>query len=263
MSGKMQSKIDRYEFLLDFIAHEIRNPLNSIIMFSNLLAEGAYGDLTAKQADILGRILSSAHRIEHMSGDFLNLRRVDGGEGMLQREWLDLGADIVEAAIRDLGTKFPAYAARLANVTREGCEPPAMVFADRQLMLTVYDNLLFNALKYGRTNGGVRWGCRPKGRFWEMSVTNDGQGVRPEALPSIFRKFYRVKDLRLPRQPGTGLGLYNVQRIVRLHGGSVSASSRYGRDFTIRFTLPRPEAGPGEPEPPTGRVKRGDGGRRG
>jgi signal transduction histidine kinase len=48
----------------------------------------------------------------------------------------------------------------------------------------------------------------------------------------------------MPAQPGTGLGLYNVQRIIRLHKGTIRASSRYGRDFTVRFTLPRPDAAP-------------------
>jgi len=66
--------------------------------------------------------------------------------------------------------------------------------------------------------------------------------VRPEALAKVFTKFYRVQDEKMPPQPGTGLGLYNVQRIVRLHRGTVRAASRYGRDFTIRFTIPRPAA---------------------
>ena len=77
-----------------------------------------------------------------------------------------------------------------------------------------------------------------------MYVTNEGQGVRPEALAKVFTKFYRVQDEKMPPQPGTGLGLYNVQRIVRLHKGTIRASSRYGRDFTVRFTLPRPDAAP-------------------
>jgi two-component system sensor histidine kinase BaeS len=236
----MQRKLDLYEFLLDFIAHEIRNPLNSIIMFGNLLTEGAYGGVPQKQAEVIGRILASAYRIEHMTGDFLNLRRVDGGEEMLHREWLDLKTDVVEATLRDLAAKFPNYAARLGRVQRAGCCAAGRVFADRQMLLTVYDNLFFNALKYGRSMGKITWGCAVRARGWEMFVTNEGQGVKPEVLAKVFTKFYRVQDEKLPPQPGTGLGLYNVQRIVRLHGGTIRAASRYGRDFTVRFTLPRP-----------------------
>jgi signal transduction histidine kinase len=243
-TASMQKKLDLYEFMLDFIAHEIRNPLNSIIMFGNLLTEGAYGGVPPKQAEIIGRMLASAYRIEHMTGDFLNLRRVDGGEEMLHREWLDLKSDIVEVTLRDLAAKFPAYTARLSRVQREGCASPVRVLADRQLLLTVYDNLFFNALKYGRSMGKISWGCSVKGRAWELFVSNEGQGVKPEALEKVFTKFYRVQDAKMPPQPGTGLGLYNVQRIVRLHQGTIRASSRYGTDFTVLFTLPRPDAAP-------------------
>ena len=241
-TNAMQRKLDLYEFLLDFIAHEIRNPLNSIIMFGNLLTEGAYGPLRPQQKEVIGRILASGYRIEHMTGDFLNLRRVDGGEEMLHREWLDLGADVVEATLRDLAAKFPSYATRLSRVQRQECQSPVRVFADRQMLLTVYDNLFFNALKYGRTSGSITWGCGVRERAWEMFVTNEGQGVRPEALAKVFTKFYRVQDEKMPPQPGTGLGLYNVQRIVRLHRGTIRATSRYGRDFTVRFSIPRPAA---------------------
>jgi signal transduction histidine kinase len=240
----MQRKLDMYEFLLDFIAHEIRNPLNSIIMFGNLLTEGAYGALPQKQAEVLGRVLASAYRIEHMTGDFLNLRRVDGGAELLHREWLDLQTDVVEATLRDLAAKFPNYAARLSRVRRDGPCTATRVFADRQMLLTVYDNLFFNALKYGRSGGRIVWGCGVRKNGWEMFVTNEGQGVKPEALAKVFTKFYRVQDEKMAPQPGTGLGLYNVQRIVRLHRGTIRAASRYGRDFTVRFTLPRPDAAP-------------------
>jgi len=241
-TASMQRKLDLYEFLLDFIAHEIRNPLNSIIMFGNLLTEGAYGALAPQQKEVIGRILASGYRIEHMTGDFLNLRRVDGGEEMLHREWLDLRADVVEVTLRDLAAKFPDHAARLARVQCAGCAAAARVFADRQMLLTVYDNLFFNALKYGKPGGKIVWGCTVRARAWEMFVTNEGQGVRPEALAKIFTKFYRVQDKKMPQQPGTGLGLYNVQRIVRLHRGTIHATSRYGRDFTVLFTIPRPAA---------------------
>jgi signal transduction histidine kinase len=240
----MQRKLDMYEFLLDFIAHEIRNPLNSIIMFGNLLTEGAYGAVPQKQAEVLGRVLASAYRIEHMTGDFLNLRRVDGGEEMLHLEWLDLKTDVVEATLRDLAAKFPHHASRLGRVRRDGSCTATRIFADRQMLLTIYDNLFFNALKYGRQAGKILWGCGVRKNAWEMFVTNEGQGVKPEALAKVFTKFYRVQDEKMPPQPGTGLGLYNVQRIVRLHKGTVRASSRYGRDFTVRFTLPRPDVAP-------------------
>jgi len=236
---EMTKKLDLYEFLMDFVSHEIRNPLNSIIMFGNLMAEGAYGELSEEQREILKRILVNSYRIEHMTGDFLNMRRVDSKEDILHREWLHLKKDVILVTLADLAEKFPHLSDRLARVQEGDCTA-GKVFADRQLLLTLYDNLLFNALKYGHEEGRISWDCLMENDHWLMRVYNEGKGVKQEALESIFDKFTRVKDEQIPSQPGTGLGLYNVQRIVQLHGGKVWAESEYGRNFAVWFTIPRP-----------------------
>ena len=234
-------KLDLYEFLMDFVSHEIRNPLNSIIMFSNLMAEGAYGELTAEQQEIVKRVLVSAYRIEHMTGDFLNMRRVDAKEELLHKEWLNLKKDVILVALSDLTDKFPHLTERLSQVQEGDCSA-GKIFADRQLLLTLYDNLFFNALKYGSEKGRIIWDCLMEGDHWLLRVYNEGKGVRKEELDNIFSKFVRIKDKEIPAQAGTGLGLYNVQRIVKLHGGRVWAESEYGRNFAVWMTIARPAA---------------------
>jgi signal transduction histidine kinase len=232
-------KLDLYEFLMDFVSHEIRNPLNSIIMFGNLMAEGAYGELTDEQKDVMKKVLGSAYRIEHMTGDFLNMRRVDAKEDILYKEWLNLRKDIITVTINDLMDKFPNQAERLGKVRQGDCSP-GKIFADRQLLLTLYDNLFFNALKYGAESGRITWDCLMEEDHWLLRVYNEGKGVRQEDLDTIFSKFTRIKDKEIPSQPGTGLGLYNVQRIILLHGGRIWAESEYGKNFAVWMTIPRP-----------------------
>lgn len=232
-------KLDLYEFLMDFVSHEIRNPLNSIIMFGNLMDEGTYGDLTDEQREVMKRILVSAYRIEHMTGDFLNMRRVDAKEDILHKEWLRLKKDVIQVTLNDLTEKFPNQAKRLLKVSEGDCSA-GKIFADRQLLLTLYDNLFFNALKYGSEDGRIIWDCLMEGDHWLLRVYNEGKGVRKEDLDTIFSKFTRIKDKEIPSQPGTGLGLYNVQRIVHLHGGRIWAESEYGRNFAVWLTIPRP-----------------------
>lgn len=239
-ASDMSRKLDLYEFLMDFVSHEIRNPLTSIIMHAHLLDEGTYGDLSPEQVDIIRRILQSANRIEHMTGDFLNMRRVDSKEGLLHKEWLNLKKDIILVSIYDLAEKFPHLERRLSAIQEGDCSA-GKVYADRQLLLTLYDNLIFNALKYGREDGRITWDCLLEGRHWQMRVYNEGQGVGETDLTAIFNKFVRISDEDLPRQPGSGLGLYNVKRIVELHGGKVWAESEYGKNFAVWFTLSRPE----------------------
>jgi len=232
-------KLDLYEFIMDFVSHEIRNPLNSIIMFGNLMEEGTYGDLTDEQREVMKRILVSAYRIEHMTGDFLNMRRVDAKEDILHKEWLRLKKDVIQVTLNDLTEKFPNQEKRLLKVSEGDCSA-GKIFADRQLLLTLYDNLFFNALKYGSEDGRITWDCLMEEDHWLLRVYNEGKGVRKEDLDTIFSKFTRIKDKEIPSQPGTGLGLYNVQRIVLLHGGRVWAESEYGRNFAVWMTIPRP-----------------------
>ncbi len=238
----MMRKLDLYEFLMDFVSHEIRNPLNSIIMFGNLMGEGAYGGLTPKQKEVLERILSNAYRIEHMTGDFLNLRRVDSGQELLHKEWLNLKRDVIQVVLSDLGYKFPHLLPRLEKV-RESESNACKVYADRQLLITLSDNLFFNAVKYGKPGGRITWSCNIQKTQWLMRVYNEGQGVRPGEIKNIFKKFVRIKDAGLPAQAGTGLGLYNVKRIVKLHQGRTRAESDYGKNFSVLFSIPRPPAG--------------------
>jgi len=236
---KITRKLDLYEFIMDFVSHEIRNPLNSIIMFANLMDENSYGELTTQQSEIMKRILVSAYRIEHMTGDFLNMRRVDSREELLRKEWLHLKKDVILVALNDLSDKFPHLSERISRITEGDCSA-GRICADRQLLLTLYDNLFFNAIKYGREDGRITWDCIMEDEHWLMRVYNEGKGVREEDLGSIFDKFVRIKDKELPPQPGTGLGLYNVQRIVHLHGGKIWAESEYGKNFAVWLTIPRP-----------------------
>lgn len=237
---KITRKLDLYEFIMDFVSHEIRNPLNSIIMFANLMEESSYGELTPQQSEIMKRILVSAYRIEHMTGDFLNMRRVDSREDLLHRDWLHLKKDVILVALNDLSDKFPHLSERISNIKEGDCSA-GRICADRQLLLTLYDNLFFNAIKYGREDGRITWDCIMEDDHWLMRVYNEGKGVKEEDLGSIFDKFVRIKDKELPPQPGTGLGLYNVQRIVHLHGGKIWAESEYGKNFAVWLTIPRPD----------------------
>lgn len=237
---KITRKLDIYEFIMDFVSHEIRNPLNSIIMFANLMEESSYGELTPQQSEIMKRILVSAYRIEHMTGDFLNMRRVDSREDLLHRDWLHLKKDVILVALNDLSDKFPHLSERISNIKEGDCSA-GRICADRQLLLTLYDNLFFNAIKYGREDGRITWDCIMEDDHWLMRVYNEGKGVKEEDLGSIFDKFVRIKDKELPPQPGTGLGLYNVQRIVHLHGGKIWAESEYGKNFAVWLTIPRPD----------------------
>jgi len=104
-------------------------------------------------------------------------------------------------------------------------------------------NLIDNAIKYGHADGKVIVDARrgPDGRA-EISVTDDGQGIPPEATGRVFERFYRVDKARSREQGGTGLGLAIVKHIIQLHGGEVWVQSEVGKGSTFSFSLPAEEA---------------------
>ena len=113
------------------------------------------------------------------------------------------------------------------------------VRADGDRVQQVLFNLVDNAIKYGRAEGGVWISARPAGeQMIEVSVRDNGPGIPPESIDRIFERFYRVDRARSREQGGTGLGLAIVKHIVQSHHGEVWVKSEVGQGTTFFFTLP-------------------------
>jgi signal transduction histidine kinase len=229
--------IEHYKFLIGFVAHEVKNPVHIIGMFADMMLEGSYGPLAEKQKTVLEAIRFNANRLEHMAADFLNLSLIESGEIRIETEPLDLRRDLLEPVVMNLGHKFRDMGVSLVDTLASA--PEAMlVTGNRNLLTVVFDNLLFNALKYGKKGGAIGFSAERSGDKVAIAIRNEGSGVPKEKLPLLFRKFSRVIGEEHRDVKGTGLGLYNVKRIVELHGGEIFAESEFGKDFTVRFTLP-------------------------
>ena len=119
---------------------------------------------------------------------------------------------------------------------------------DRRLVAAVFDNLVSNAVKYGRLGGEIRLEAeRSDPGIWTVRVWNEGPGFAPEAADRLFRKFSRIPGERGDTKPGTGLGLYVSRQIVERHGGRIWAESEPGVWARFSFTLPaaRPDGAAG------------------
>ena len=114
-----------------------------------------------------------------------------------------------------------------------------MIRAEEARLQEVLYNLLDNAVKYSRENGGVRLRAEQGRGEIALSVSDDGVGIDKNDLPRIFERFYRADKARSPEGiRGTGLGLAIVKHIAQLHGGRVEAESELGKGTTIRVILP-------------------------
>jgi signal transduction histidine kinase len=106
----------------------------------------------------------------------------------------------------------------------------------------VMNNLIGNAVKYGREGTPVLVTVQRGAEGVEVKVHNQGVGVAPDKMPNLFQKFYRVHDPETKTTKGTGVGLYLVRRLVELHGGRATVEGEHGKWIAFSFVLPEATA---------------------
>jgi PAS domain S-box-containing protein len=208
------------------VSHDLRQPLSAIAGFAELLHDSALA--AGPHAEWVDEIEANAERMEQMIEALLRLARV--GRGAISRVAVDTRS-LVESVLRDLSAAAP-----LAADVALGELPD--VRGDPVLLRQVWANLIGNALKYSRNSVAPRLeidGRRRDGAV-EFTVRDNGVGFDMEQAGRIFDPFQRLPSAR--RFEGNGVGLAIVERVVRRHGGSISAQSTPGQGAIFRFTLP-------------------------
>jgi signal transduction histidine kinase/CheY-like chemotaxis protein len=222
------------EFLAT-MSHELRTPLNSILGLSESLLEQRRDPLTEYQQQSLQIVESSGRHLLHMINDILDLSKIDAGK-------LDYYPQVVEVDILCRSSlafvKVQALRKSIVLVYQVDERVPK-IHADPRRMKQMLVNLLANAVKFtehGRVELQVR--ADPEQDLVQFSVIDTGIGINKEDMAQLFQPFIQV-DSRLNRQfDGTGLGLYLVQKLADLHGGSVEVESEVGRGSRFTINLP-------------------------
>ena len=224
-------EIDRLKS--EFIAtasHELRTPLTSVQMGVHLLIEGALGELTDKQNEVLQACRQDCERLDKLMRDLLDLSRIEAGESQPQLATVS-ARDLLTTAVKELR---PQVEAKGLEVRVEVPVDLPSVKVDRLQIERVIGNLVINALRHTK-QGGIRISAEHREGNVAVSVCDTGSGIPGEYLPHIFDKFVQVPD-----EPtgGAGLGLTISKSIVEAHGGQISVQSEVGRGTTFTFTLP-------------------------
>jgi two-component system phosphate regulon sensor histidine kinase PhoR len=225
----------------DFIAnasHELRTPLASLRAFVETLQGPAREDANARTR-FLKLMALQAERMTRLIDDLLSLSRVEMRVHLPPRGIVELN----ETASYVCQSLEPVAEAAKAKVTFVRQEAPARIRGDREEVVQVLQNLIQNAIKYGREGGTieVRVGRdAPRGsavaKVW-VSVIDEGPGIAPEHLPRLTERFYRVNAASSREKGGTGLGLAIVKHILNRHRGELRIASRLGAgsSFTASF----------------------------
>jgi PAS domain S-box-containing protein len=228
----------RITTFLAMLGHELRNPLAPIANALAIIEHPNAEPGTLKRMS--GLISRQLKQMTRLVDDLLDVGRITSGKIHLDAKPVKLSEVIAEAveAVKPLAdTKQHA-------LTLDMPGEALWISGDRARMIQVVCNLLNNAVKFTPGGGRIRVSLRSAGSDAEISVRDDGPGIKPEQLPRIFMLFTQGDQDASRSQGGLGLGLTLVQQLVALHGGEVSAFSTgvpgQGSEFVIH--LPRVEA---------------------
>ena len=210
------------------VSHELRNPMTSILGWSQLAALAGYEPATMRKA--IETIEASARTQARVIDDMLDTSRMLTGRFEFNMKPLDL-SEVVAAAV---SAAVPAASAK--GVTIETALASATIEGDQQRLLQVFNNLLSNAIKFSTPNTQIAVTSELANEHVAVSVADEGQGIAPEFLPYVFDRYQQYHKGAFG---GLGLGLAIANHLVKGHGGTlVAESAGVGKGATFRVVLP-------------------------
>ena len=223
----------RKEFLQN-LAHEFKTPIFAIQGYIDTLIDGAKDNPTLSKR-FLENTAKNVSRMVTLVEDLDEISRLESGEQPLYKENFII-QDLIKEVFETLSIKITARNIKCS--IKKGCESPITVFADQEKIRQVINNLLENAIKYGKEEGNVVASIyKTDGKHVLIELSDDGIGIAEEHLGRIFERFYRTDRGRSRDVGGTGLGLSICKHIIEAHGQTIHVRSKIDVGTTLGFTL--------------------------
>ena len=223
------------EFLAN-MSHEIRTPMNAIIGITRITLRE---EMSKEVRDNVEDVLHSSEALLSIINDILDFSKIEAGDMEIvpaEYQFASMIHDSITIAESRLGESKVEF--------RKIIEPtiPNLLWGDEGRVRQVLLNLLSNAIKYtkeGSVTLKVGWHREDNNAVLEFEVIDTGQGIKPETLEKIFKRFSRVELKKNRAIEGTGLGLSISQSLAKLMEGNISVESEYGKGSTFRFVVPQ------------------------
>ncbi len=225
---------ERKDELLGMVAHDLRNSLTVIINFADLLRKSLTGRASQREMRYLNIIYDSCYQALELIKDLLDIHAIESGKLKLTRIKTQLDSLLKENLEKNqyLAT---TKGIQLVSEIPENLPP---VYVDPRRIHEVLDNLISNAIKFSYPESSIKIKAIHRDDQIEVSIQDQGQGIRAEELGTLFTKFGRTTTKPTQGEISTGLGLAIVKKIVELHGGRIWVKSVYGKGSTFTFSLP-------------------------
>jgi signal transduction histidine kinase len=215
------------------MSHELRTPLNAILGYTELMADGAYGEPSEKMLGILKRLEANGKHLLGLINDVLDLSKIEAGQLVL--ELSDYCIQDIAQTVRS--TLEPLAAdKKLAFKVEMAPELPSG-HGDGRRLTQVLINLVGNAIKFTDA-GEVAIKAEANNGSFHVSVRDTGPGISAADQAKLFQEFQQADNAITRKKGGTGLGLAISKRIIEMHGGRIWVDSMVGQGSTFSFTLP-------------------------
>ena len=215
------------------MSHELRTPLNAILGYTELMADGAYGDPSEKMQGILKRLEANGKHLLGLINDVLDLSKIEAGQ--LELELSDYSVQDIAQTVRS--TLEPLAAdKKLVFKVEVAPELPAG-HGDGRRLTQVLINLVGNAIKFTDA-GEVAITAKANNGSFYVAVRDTGPGISAADQAKLFQEFQQADNAITKKKGGTGLGLAISKRIIEMHGGKIWVESQPGQGSTFAFSLP-------------------------
>ena len=214
--------------VLAVVAHDLRNPLNTIQMSVSALADKTLApEIRERQIAVVERVVADMNQL---IGNLLDVARMQTGSFPITKVPVNMRA-LLERTI----SAFELQLQERQVVLEQELSDPGPVACDEAQLMRVLGNLISNALKFTPRNGRIRLRCHRKSESLQISVEDTGPGISEQDMPHVFDRFWKADHAG---KLGVGLGLAIAKGVIESHGGRIWVESRLGHGSAFHFTIP-------------------------
>ncbi|SFM41677.1 sensor histidine kinase [Methanolobus profundi] len=217
------------------LRHELKTPLIPIKGYSELMYDGALGELNQKQKDAVEKMMLSSERLKRLIDSLIYVSITEGGN--VEYSFVPLRiAEVIDSAVHD---RSPELASKAHEVEVSISKDIPLINGDLDYLEEVFINLIDNSIKFMHQGGNIKISAvLQDDQKIHIKIIDNGIGIAEENLPDIFNRFYQVDGSSTRKYGGNGLGLYICKKIIEAHNGDIWAESKKGSGTTIHILLP-------------------------
>ena len=223
--------VHRKDDFLSIASHELKTPVTSLKAYTQLLQQHSKENSDAKRELMLSKMDSQIDKLTALINDLLDTSKMQQGELIYNKTFFQFD-ELITQIVNDLQMVTPTHRIIIENNT------PVQLFADKERIGQVLNNLINNAIKYCPESKKIVINLRSRGPMAICTVQDFGNGIRKDQLNKIFERFYRITGDNLHTYPGLGLGLYISKEIIERHYGKIWVESEVGKGSSFHFGLP-------------------------